>query len=127
MTRGLLVQISIGNGVTDIPDAWIVKISVSGVIKVSYKSLTFTPVAPTTCKTTLSLSQLPWPPSPTATPRTVPCLSQRPGVNITPAIAPDGAIYSVTVAHNVFASRNADIVAFNPDLSPNGRLRCATA
>jgi hypothetical protein len=107
-----------GNGVTDIPDAWLVKIFTSGVIKkVSYKSLTFTPVAPTTCSATFSLSQLPWPPSPTATPRTVPCLSQRPGVNITPAIAPDGTIYSVTVAHNPFASRYAYVVAFNSDLS----------
>src|SRR5215467_2817001 len=75
-----------GNGVTDIPDAWLVKISDEGddVRKVSYKSLTFTPAAPTTCHAVFGLSQLPWPPSPTATPRTVPCLSQRPGVNITP-------------------------------------------
>jgi hypothetical protein len=107
-----------GNGVTDIPEAWLVKISNNGTIqKVSYKSLTFTPAAPTTCNVTFSLAALPWPPSPTAKPRTVPCLSQRPGVNITPAIAPDGTIYSVTVAHNVFASRYAYIVAFNRDLS----------
>jgi hypothetical protein len=107
-----------GNGVTDIPDAWLVKINSDGTIhKVSYKSLTYTPTAPATCSGTFGLSQLPWPPSPTATPRTVPCLSQRPGVNITPAIAPDGTIYSVTVAHNVYASRYAYIVAFNPDLT----------
>jgi len=107
-----------GNGVTDIPDAWLVKISNSGEIqKVSYKSLTFSPPAPSKCKVTFGLGSLPWPPSPSATPRTVPCLSQRPGVNITPAIAPDGTIYSVTVAHNVYASRYAYVVAFNPDLS----------
>jgi len=107
-----------GNGATDIPDAWLVKISSGGVINtVSYKNLTFTPAAPTTCNATFSGSILPWPPSPTATPRTVPCLSQRPGVNITPAIAPDGTIYSVTVAHNPFASRYAYVVAFYPDLS----------
>jgi hypothetical protein len=111
-----------GNGVTDIPDAWLVKISSEDddgatIRKVSYKSLTFTPAAPTTCNATFDTSTLPWPPSPTATPRTVPCLSQRPGLNITPAIAPDGTIYSVTVAHNPFASRYAYIVAFNPDLS----------
>jgi hypothetical protein len=107
-----------GNGVTDIPDAWLVKISNSGAIqKVSYKSLTFSPAAPSRCNVTFSLATLPWPPSPTATPRTVPCLSQRPGVNITPAIAPDGTIYSVTVAHNVFASRYAYVVAFRSDLS----------
>jgi len=107
-----------GNNVTDIPDAWLVKISNSGAIaKVSYKSLTFSPAAPSICAVTFSLSDLPWPPSPTATPPTVSCLSQRPGVNITPAIAPDGTIYSVTVAHNPFASRYAYIVAFNPNLS----------
>jgi len=107
-----------GNGAVDIPDAWLVKISADGSInKVSYKSLTFNPPAPTTCHATFGTSTLPWPPSPTATPRTVPCLSQRPGVNITPAIAPDGTIYSVSVAHNPFASRYAYIVAFNPDLT----------
>src|SRR5262249_21501569 len=75
------------------------------------------PAAPSACHGTFSSSTLPWPPSPTAVPRTVPCLSQRPGLNITPAIAPDGTIYSVTVAHSPFASRYAYIVAFNPDLS----------
>ena len=107
-----------GTDVTDIPGAWLVKISSAGTIsKVSYQSLTFSPPAPATCYGTFSLFQLPWPPSPMAVPRTVPCLSQRPGLNITPAIAPDGTIYSVTVAHNPFASRYAYIVAFNPDLS----------
>ena len=107
-----------GTGVVDIPDAWLVKISSDGTINtVSYKSLTFSPAAPTNCNGTFGTNTLPWPPSPTAVPRTVPCLSQRPGVNITPAIAPDGTIYSVTVAHNPFASRYAYIVAFNPDLS----------
>jgi len=107
-----------GNNVTDIPDAWLVKVSQDSTIqKVSYKSLTFNPAAPTTCSASFDTSTLPWPPSPTATPRTVPCLSQRPGLNITPAVAPDGTIYSVTVAHNPFASRYAYVVAFNPDLS----------
>ncbi len=107
-----------GNGVTDIPDAWLVKIlSTEAIAKVSYKSLTFSPAAPTTCYAPFSLKDLPWPPSPTAVPRTVPCLSQRPGVNITPAIAPDGTIYSVTVAHNPYASRYSYVVAFYPDLS----------
>jgi len=107
-----------GNGATDIPDAWLVKIDASGAIhKVSYKTLTYTPAAPSTCFATFGTSTLPWPPSPTAVPRTVPCLSQRPGVNITPAIAPDGTIYSVTVAHNPFASRYAYVLAFHPDLT----------
>ena len=107
-----------GLNVTDIPEAWLVKISADGVIqKVSYKSLAYTPAAPATCFGTFSESTLPWPPSPTAVPRTIPCLSQRPGLNIAPAIASDGTIYSVTVAHNPFAHRYAYIVAFNPNLT----------
>src|SRR5215467_6769911 len=58
-----------GTNVIDIPDAWLVKISSAGTInKVSYKSLTFNPAAPTTCFTTFDPKELPWPPSPTATP-----------------------------------------------------------
>ncbi|HMF93129.1 MAG TPA: hypothetical protein VKE96_02495 [Vicinamibacterales bacterium] len=107
-----------GNNTIDIPDAWLVKVAANGTPStVSYKTLTYDPPAPATCHATFRASQLPWPPSPTATPRTVPCLSQRPGVNITPAVAPDGTIYSVTVAHSPFASRYSYVVAFNPDLS----------
>jgi outer membrane protein assembly factor BamB len=84
--------------------------------KVAYRDLV--PGAPTTCSATFSTRTLPWPPSPTAQPRTVPCLSQRPGVNITPAIAPDGTIYTVSVAHSPFASRYAYVLAVNPDLTP---------
>jgi hypothetical protein len=107
-----------GLGAADIPDAWLVKVSSDlSANVVSYKSLVYSPAAPTTCFGTFSPATLPWPPSPTAVPRTVPCLSQRPGLNITPAIAPDGTIYTVTVAHNPFASRYSYIVALNPDLS----------
>src|SRR5262245_19797719 len=107
-----------GLNVTDIPGAWLVKIAGDGTMTLAnYKTLTYSPAAPSACHGTFSSSTLPWPPSPTAVPRTVPCLSQRPGLNITPAIAPDGTIYSVTVAHSPFASRYAYIVAFNPDLS----------
>ncbi len=107
-----------GLGGTDIPGAWLVK--VSGDLSsnmVSYKSLSYSPQAPDTCFGTFDTSTLPWPPSPTAVPRTVPCLSQRPGLNITPAIAPDGTIYTVSVAHNPFASRYVYMIALNSDLS----------
>ena len=68
-----------GNGVSDIPDAWLVKITGDGTIsKVSYKSLSFTPAAPATCHANFNYDQLPWPPSPTALPRTVACLSSPP-------------------------------------------------
>jgi len=108
-----------GQNAADIPGAWLVKIGVDGTMEtVSYKTLI--PGAPTTCETTFAYdgAALPWPPSPTAhVQSTVPCLSQRPGVNIAPAIAPDGTIYSVTVAHNPYASRFSYVVAFNPNLT----------
>ena len=108
-----------GQNVADIPGAWLVKIGADGKTQiVSYKALI--PGAPSTCETTFGYdgAALPWPPSPNAhVQSTVPCLSQRPGVNVAPAVAPDGTIYSVTVAHNPFASRFSYIVAFNPNLT----------
>ena len=107
-----------GIGGPDIPDAWLVTISNEGTIrKVSYKALGYGPQPTDLCNAAFGTSTLPWPPSPTAKPRQVPCLSQRPGVNITPAIAPDGTIYSVTVSHNLFSSRYSFVVAINPDLT----------
>jgi hypothetical protein len=44
------------------------------------------------------------------------CGSQRPGINIAPAIAPDGTIYTASVAH--FNSGQAYVVAVNSNLTP---------
>jgi len=44
------------------------------------------------------------------------CGAQRPGINIAPAIAPDGTIYTASVAH--FNSAQAYVVAVNPNLTP---------
>jgi hypothetical protein len=105
-----------GLGAPDIPNSWLVKISDDGqASKVSYKTLGYGPTG--SCHAAFGNSTLPWPPSPTATPRMVPCLSQRPGVNITPAIGRDGTIYSVTTTHSLFASRYSFVVALNPDLT----------
>src|SRR5205085_236723 len=68
------------------------------------------------CATAFSSNQLPWPPSPNATPPTAPCGSQRPGINVAPAVAPDGTIYTISRAH--FNSYYSYVVAVNPDLSP---------
>jgi hypothetical protein len=59
---------------------------------------------------------LPWPPSKHAKPITIECGSQRPGVNVPPAIAPDGTIYTVSRAH--FDQLVGYLVAVNPDLTP---------
>jgi outer membrane protein assembly factor BamB len=99
---------------TDIPDAWLVKVTPRGAVtKVSYKTLI--PDAPTSCKLTFIALELPWPASPTAVPPSAPCLSQRPGVNMAPAAAPDGTIYTVSRAHG--NSRYSYLVALNPDLT----------
>src|SRR5439155_25124381 len=63
-----------------------------------------------------SNNQLPLPPSPNALPPTVTCGSQRPGLNVAPAIAPDGTIYTISRAH--FNSRYTYLVALDPALSP---------
>ena len=57
----------------------------------------------------------PWPPSPDAVPPQGPCGSQRPGLNIAPAVAKDGTILTVSRAH--FNSEYAYVVALKPDLT----------
>jgi len=99
----------------DIPGSWLVRVNADGTTQtVSYRSLV--PNPPSTCFGVFGSSQLPWPPSTTAVPRTFPCLSPRPGINVAPAIAPDGTVYSVARVHNV--SRYSWVVAANADLSP---------
>jgi len=67
------------------------------------------------CKVQFSSRLLPWPPSPTAVPGTIDCGAQRAGMNVAPAIAPDGTIYTVSRGH--FVSRYNYLIAVNPDLS----------
>lgn len=82
---------------------------------VSYTTLV--PDAPTTCRGRFPNSQLPWPPSPSAVPSfTFPCGLVRAGVNVAPAIAPDGTIYTVARVDN--SPRYGWVVAVNPDLTP---------
>jgi len=99
---------------TDIPDSWLVKVGPDDTAhKVSYKSLVVG--APTTCTTTYNTTtDVPWP-NFTTTPPTGPCGSQRVGLNVAPAIAPGGTIYSVSRAH--FRSRYSYLLAVNPDLT----------
>ena len=99
--------------------AWLVKITPAGTASVAtFASLV--PGAPAatamTCPGTFSSEPLPWPPTPTATPSTQLCGSQRPGINAGPAIAADGTIYTVSRAH--FDAMASYLVAVNPDLTP---------
>ncbi len=100
---------------TDVIDSWLVKVGPNdSSAKVSYRSLVSG--APTTCTTTYSNADAPWPP-PNPAP-TGPCGSQRVGLNVAPTISPDGnTVYSVTRAH--LRSRYSYVVAVNQaDLSP---------
>ena len=103
---------------SDTKNAWIVRIGTDGTAKTAdYASIvTGAPLASDFCLTSFSDADIPWPPSPNAMPPAAPCGSQRPGVNIAPAIASDGTIYTVSRAH--FNSRWAYLVALNSDLTP---------
>jgi hypothetical protein len=101
----------------DVVDSWLVKIDrFDHFTKVSYSTLTQGAPGPNDqCLATFSTASLPWPPSPTAVPPSVTCGTQRPGINIAPAIASDGTIYVATRAH--FISREAFLVAVKPNLT----------
>lgn len=108
----------------DVQGAWLVKVDSSDAASmVSYATLV--PNAPpansTSCPGNFynlgdNGASLPWPPSPTATPPTQPCGSQRPGINIAPAVGADGTIYTASMAH--FDGMVAYLVAVNSNLTP---------
>jgi len=95
--------------------SWLVKVRPdNSATMVSYAALV--PDAPATCVGRFTNSQLPWPPSPTATPAfQFPCGIVRAGVNVAPAIALDGTIYTVARVDN--SSRYGWVIAVNPDLT----------
>jgi hypothetical protein len=103
---------------SDVVDSWLVRIDASGEFsKSSFRLLVPTaPSATDLCLTTFSNSQLPWPPAPNAIPPSAPCGSQRAGLNIAPAIADDGTVYTVSRAH--LNSRYSYLVAANRNLTP---------
>jgi outer membrane protein assembly factor BamB len=101
----------------DVAGAWLVRISPDGTARTAtFASLV--PGAPSgsQCLGSFGNDQLPWPPSPDAVPPAVPCGSQRPGLNLAPAVAPDGTVYTASVAH--LSSSTAYVIAANPDLTP---------
>lgn len=95
--------------------SWLVRVDPDdNPTKVSYSTLI--PDAPSTCIGRFPNSQLPWPPSPSAMPTThFPCGLTRAGVNVAPAIAPDGTIYTVGRVDN--SPRYGWMIAVNPDLT----------
>ena len=125
-------QFNSGTGVSfyahDIVDSWLVKVSPSdATAKVSYSVLTSVTAANSQpapqpndqCLDVFSVKQLPWPPSPDAIPPTVTCGHMRPGLNVAPAIASDGTIYTITRTQlGDGTSRYGGMAAVKPDLSP---------
>ena len=114
------IQVVTTNGFygNDATNSWLVKISAEGTVSMAaYQTLTSSqaPGSVSQCITSFDASQLPWPPSTTAVPETGTCGSQRAGLNVSPAVAPDGTIYTVSRAH--FNDRYAFLLALNPDLS----------
>jgi hypothetical protein len=106
----------------DAVGAWVVKVGTSDVASIAaYASLVpgAPPAGGANCPGTFfnvsPRPPFPWPPTPTDVPPSVPCGSQRPGVNVAPAIAPDGTIYTVSRAH--FDAMVSYVVAVNPDLT----------
>jgi hypothetical protein len=108
----------------DVANAWVVKIKPDDTFAtVTYATLV--PNAPhgtsTSCEGGFydllnGGNLLPWPPPGFVSPPTQLCGSQRPGVNIAPAVATDGTVYTVSVAH--FDNQVAYMIAINPDLTP---------
>ena len=108
----------------DVVNSWLVKVTpTDAVSKVSYSTLfaqavikgEAVPRANDRCNVSFTAAQLPWPPQPNANPQTTPCGSQRAAMNIAPAIAPNGTIYTVSKAHLV--TRYSYLVAVNPNLT----------
>jgi hypothetical protein len=108
---------------SDAVGAWLVKVATSDAASIAtYAALVpgAPPAGGANCPGTFfnvsPRPPFPWPPTPTDVPPTLPCGSQRPGVNVAPAIATDGTIYTVSRAH--FDAMVSYVVAVNPDLTP---------
>jgi len=107
----------------DVVNSWLVRVSPNdSITKVSYSTLLSqavikgdaVPRSNDTCSVQFS-AQLPWPPSPTSTPPQTTCGTERAALNIAPAIAPDGTIYTVSKAHLV--TRYNYLVAVNANMT----------
>lgn len=98
-------------------DSRLVKITNTGAVSsVTYANLLAPANPPSSgCTGNFPSGAVPWPPAPTAKPPAAPCGAQRVGVNVAPAVAPDGTIYTVSRAH--FNSRYSYVVAVNPELT----------
>jgi hypothetical protein len=105
--------------------AWLVRVgSDDSVTTVPYDKIVTGAPTGTSCHTTFAgmspAPDLPWPPpnnadSSPARPPLIDCGSQRPGINVAPAIGADGTIFTVSRAHH--SSQDSFVVALKPDLT----------
>jgi len=105
--------------------AYIVKIAPNDLVTMAkYDDIVTGAPHGTACHTTFAAMNpppdLPWPPPPNADgspvlPPLINCGAQRPGINVAPAIGPDGTVFTVSRAH--FTSQDSFVVALNPNLS----------
>lgn len=105
---------------SDSAGAWLIRIDPSGTItRASFSTLVQgAPTASSSCTTVFAFPgrAIALPPSRNAIAPGARCGPQRPGLNVTPAIAEDGTIYVISRAH--LNDRWGYLVAVNPDLSP---------
>ncbi|MGH9745046.1 MAG: BACON domain-containing protein [Candidatus Acidiferrales bacterium] len=110
----------------DVAGAWLVKIAPNDTASI-VSFATLVPGAPAgtalDCPGSFEFlsnpaGTLPWPPAVNAVAPAYPffCGSQRPGINVAPAIAPDGTIYTASRAH--FDNMVSYLIAVNPNLTP---------
>src|SRR5438105_414943 len=101
----------------DAVGSWLVKISASGTTSsAQFKDIAVGEMGPNDdCEVGFSTPP-PWPPSPTAVAPTIKCNTIRPGINVAPAIGPDGTIY--TIGRNHAVTRYGYVIAVNPNLTP---------
>jgi outer membrane protein assembly factor BamB len=102
----------------DVLGSWLVRVSPANQAEVvPYAALA--PAAPgpgDSCELTFGVQELPWPPSLGARPPVGPCGSLRAGVNVAPAVGPDGVVITVGRAH--LNPRYGYVIALDPDLTP---------
>lgn len=95
--------------------SWLVRVDPDGRSRTE-RFADLVPGAPTTCVGAFTNATLPWPPAPDALPSSGPCGIQRVGLNVAPAIAPDGTVYTISRAD--FNERYSYVVAATADLAP---------
>jgi hypothetical protein len=102
----------------DVRGAWLVKVRPDNSVAMApFQAIAIgAPRATDACITQFTPDQLPWPPSPDAVPASAPCGSQRPGLNVTPAIGEDGTVVTISKAH--FNPNYTFVVAVDRNLAP---------